>query len=384
MTAGNGASAMIRVAYVTSLLDKMGGAEKNLCDVVLNIDRKRFQPFVLAFVGGEVSRSLSEKGIPVEVNGVSKLLSGEAAAKGKKFMRFLRRNRMDVVVTYHHDADIWGGVFSRLAGVPVVISSRRDMGYQLERKHIHFYRYCQGLFSSFITVSHAVGRTVSERERIPGRKITVIHNGIDLNGVGCEDTDTAGLREKYGIARESFVIGTVGSFRPIKGQAYLADAARVIIERGHRIHVVMVGDDTTEYALEVKKRIARWGGEPYFTFTGEQKNVWPFLSLSDVFVLPSETEGFSNALVEAMACGKPVVAAETGGNPEIVRHGETGLLFAPRDVESLVRDVLQILTDESLRGALAGNARRAIEEGFTLDAMVRKHELLYETLLEKR
>ena len=135
-------------------------------------------PYVLAFKGGELTEELETRGINVQVNGVSKLISYNALKKGKDLYYFLKKVKIQVIVTYHHDADIWAGIIARLAGVLVVISSRRDMGYQLAKKHIWFYRIFSHLFSSFITVSEAVGLEISRREWIGQGRIKVIHNGL--------------------------------------------------------------------------------------------------------------------------------------------------------------------------------------------------------------
>lgn len=102
-------SKRIKILFINSLLNQMGGAEKNLYDIVHNIDRSKFFPYVLAFRGGELTTSLLRHGIPVETNGVSKLLTGYALKKGLELYRFLKREKIEVVVTYHHDSDIWGG-----------------------------------------------------------------------------------------------------------------------------------------------------------------------------------------------------------------------------------------------------------------------------------
>lgn len=377
---------LIKVLFVTSLLDKPGGAEKNLCDIVLGLDRKKFSPHVLVFQGGELSNDLAKKGIPVQVNSLTKILSLDAARKGWETARYLRRERFDVVVTYHHDADIWGAVVSKLAGVPVVISSRRDMGYLLEPKHVFFYKHCHGLFSAFVTVSEAVKREVERREGIPGEKIVVIRNGIDLTSYVGENSmqKTGIIREELGINNGKVVIGIVASFRPIKAQILMADTVRNLQALGKDVQVVFVGETETDYCRLVKERIAEFGLSSKFLFAGVRGDVPRLLPAFDIFALTSESEGFSNAILEAMAAGLPIVAPNCGGNPEAVENGVTGFLYPPGDAKALAGCLAILSDDHALRKKMGRSGRLKTEKCFKYDGMIQANEGLYITTLREK
>jgi L-malate glycosyltransferase len=364
---------IIRILFVTSLLANRGGAEKNFCDVILGLDRRTFSPSALVFQGGDLSDHLVRQGIPVHVNGISKLLSLHALREAFVTYRRMKEECTDVVVTYHHDADIWGAVVARLAGVPRVISSRRDMGYQLESKHVWFYRLFPFLFDGFITVSEAVKGEIQRRDWIRPEKIRVIHNGIPP-GIYDQGFNVSEIKKRLGIDPSKTVIGSVASFRPIKGQLYLVDAVKELVDRNKDLLVVFVGHDDNEYGRLVKERIKEAGLADHFMFLGERSDIPEILSVFDLFVLSSVHEGFSNAVVEAMAAGKPVVAPNSGGNPEAVEHGKTGFLYTPCDSRSLAEALHKIIIDIGLRKRMGDSGKEKIGKYFTHKTMIRKNE----------
>jgi glycosyltransferase involved in cell wall biosynthesis len=369
----------VKVLYVTSLLNRMGGAEKNLVDILLNINRKEFSPGVLALVGGELTDWLTEKGIKVEVNNLHKIISLDALKKGRLLYNFLKKEKIDVMVTYHHDADIWGGIIARLAGVPV-ISSRRDMGYQLETKHIWFYRLFNRIFSHFITVSDAVKNEIVKREWINPEKVVTIHNGLKIE-LYDQTKKKEKLTDELGLKHGKIVIGMVASFRPIKGQEFLVETVGILVEEFPDIQVVIVGYNDTEYFQKILTRIEALHLQDYFIFTGNRNDVQDILHLFDIFVISSLHEGFSNAIIEAMAAGKPVLAPDSGGNAEAVEDGETGLLFKPCDSSSLAKKLRELLENKISRIRMGNNGREAVEKKFLLEQMIAKNENLLQKVV---
>ncbi len=366
----------IKVLFITTLLDKMGGSERNLIDTVLNTDRTRFTPYVLAFRGGELVERLKAGGITVEENGITRIISVHAVRKGIDLYQFIKRVKIDIVVTYHHDADIWGSIVARLSGVPVVISSRRDMGYQLSRMHIWFYRVFSFLFDSFISVSDAVKKEIEGREWIRPEKVETVYNGLWVDKYS-QKYEIQDVKRRYGIDGPGIIIGMVASFRPVKGHIYLVEAVERIVRKFNNTRVLFVGYTDTDCFRTVKKRIDESGLSDYFIFTGQQQNVAEILSIMDIFVMSSINEGFSNAILEAMAAGKPVIAADSGGNPEAVLHGRTGFLFRPCDSQSLACAIERMIADDRLRQSMGVAGKWRVEQGFQFSMMMRNLERLY-------
>jgi glycosyltransferase involved in cell wall biosynthesis len=373
----------IRVLFIITLLDRMGGAEKNLCDIVLNLNREKFEPCVLAFKGGHCTETLAARGVPVQENGVGKLFSLSALRQVFALRRFLRQEKIDLVVTYHHDADIFGLLAAGTAGIPV-ISSRRDMGYQLEKKHILFYRWFGRFFSHFIAVSHAVKAVLIDREKIPAEKITVIHNGIALDAFPHPDPEKkARLTAELGLSPDKITIGMVASFRPVKGQEFLVEAIAHLPEWHEKIQVVIVGYKDTDYFKKVKLRIDALGLEKIFIFPGARDDIPEVLHLFDIFVISSRNEGFSNAIIEAMAAGLPVIAADSGGNREAVLNQKTGLLVSPCDSQALATALRQLLTDRDLSKIMGNEGKSRVAEEFSRERMIVANEVVYKQSYER-
>jgi glycosyltransferase involved in cell wall biosynthesis len=247
------------------------------------------------------------------------------------------------------------------------------MGYQLEGKHVWFYRLFPFLFDGFITVSNAVKREIQRRDWIRPEKIRVIHNGI-RPGIYDRSFDVQEIKQRLGIDPSKTVIGSVASFRPIKGQLYLVEAVKELVERHKDLLVVFVGHDDNDYGRLVRKRIQEAGLAGYFIFLGERLDIPEILSVFDVFVLSSVHEGFSNAIVEAMAAGKPVVAPDSGGNPEAVDHGKTGFLFTPCDTGSLAGALEKVIVDIALRNSMGEAGKEKIGKYFSRETMIRNNE----------
>jgi glycosyltransferase involved in cell wall biosynthesis len=309
------------------------------------------------------------------VNGLKKIVSKDAWTLGKRLYAFLKNEKVDVVVAYHHDAEIWGGIVSFLAGVPV-ISSRRDMGYQMEGKHIWFYRLFNRFFSRFITVSEAVKNEIVKREWIRPERVVTIHNGLQPE-IFDRLKKNRQLVDELGINQDKIVIGMVASFRPIKGQQYLVEAVAILVKEFPNIQVVIVGYNDTEYFNKVYGRIEELSLKEYFIFTGIREDIPDLLMLFDIFVLSSVNEGFSNAIIEAMAASKPVIAPDSGGNPEAVLHGETGYLFRPCDSLSLAERIRELLRSQTRRDSMGRKGRLAVEDKFRIEQMINKNEQIF-------
>jgi glycosyltransferase involved in cell wall biosynthesis len=365
-------SEKINILFIITLLERMGGAEKNLFDVVSNLDQEQFHSYVVAFKGGDVLNHLKAKGFNVYEYGITKLVSLLSLRKAWELRCFIKQTGIDIIVTYHHDADIWGHFVSLLAGGLPLISSRRDMGFQLTAKHIWFYRIFGRRFSKLITVSDAVKGEISRREWIAPDRMITIHNGLIPGHYKSSYRRTNEIRQELGLSAGDVIIGSVASFRPIKGQLYLVEAMKEVVAEFNNVRVVFVGYNDTEYFSQVDNRVQELSLGEHFIFTGARADIPDLLSAFDIFVISSVNEGFSNAIIEAMAAGKAVIAANSGGNPESIQDGTTGLLFPACDSHALAEKLRMLIRDQHMRAAMGKNGMAAVEKNFRLDAMVRK------------
>ncbi|MGH2498742.1 MAG: glycosyltransferase [Candidatus Limnocylindria bacterium] len=284
-----------------------------------------------------------------------------AATTALQMARLIRRRRYDIVHSYLFHAEVLGTVAARLARCPRTIISRRAV-YPWRRPGGFIWHFLETMTNVLADEVIANSRAVLEdarrtEHRLP-RRSTVIWNGVDVSCYRVADPRNIG----------SLRLVTVGALADRKGQEYVVDALRLIRDAGVEANLTIVGTGPNESLL--RRMVAERQLAENVVFAGLQVDPRPWLLDADLFVLPSRQEGFSNALLEAMASGLPAVATDVGGNAEAVVHGEGGLIVPPRDSEAIARAVVEL---DGRRGELAtmGRANRArVEALFSLEASV--------------
>jgi glycosyltransferase involved in cell wall biosynthesis len=195
---------------------------------------------------------------------------------------------------------------------------------------------------------------------------------------GPRATDAAGAAEGAGAGRGP-TLGTIGRLDPVKNQEALLEAFARLRQRHAGLQLVIVGDGPLRGHLQSRARSLGVAGD--VTFTGSRTDTPELLRSFDVFVLPSVNEGISNTILEAMACGVPVVASGVGGNPELVVDGACGSLYDPADPQTLQQAILPYLGDPALRERQGRAARERVVQNFSLHSMVGRYLALYDELL---
>jgi len=263
----------------------------------------------------------------------------------------------------------YAGLAGRLSGQPVIWHVRVA----------HRDRFLDSLLarlaSAVIVNSRAVGRRFSGAL---GDKIRCIYNGVDLARFSPRNP-SLGLPRSLELPEEGPVVVSVGRFVAFKGYRYLLEAARRVQDTMAGVHWLLVGDGELRSELEAQCRSL--GLESRVHFTGWREDVPDVLALCDLFVLPSLVEHFGRVLIEAMAMGKAVVATDAGGVPEIVIHGETGLLVPPAQPKDLAEAVVMLLEDAPRAHRLGMAGRRRVETTFSLPRHVEAVETLYREVL---
>jgi len=215
----------------------------------------------------------------------------------------------------------------------------------------------------------------TQRELGIAREIRVIPNFLDCSVH--RRLNVPELRQRFARDDEHVVIH-VSNFRRVKRVVAVVDAfARISREVPSRLLMVGDGPDMGEAV----QRARTLGVTDRVHFLGEQDQVLPLLSISDVFLLPSAQESFGLAALEAMACGVPVIASRVGGLPEVIDHGQTGFLHAPDDLEGMARSAILLLTDERLHHRITGAARQVVHERFCDEKIVPIYEAYYEEVI---
>ncbi len=303
-----------------------------------------------------------------------------------RLRRIFRQYRPHIVHTRN-----WGAVeaivAARLAGVPVVVHS--EHGYEvsnlrgLPHRQRIFRRLTYSAADMVFTVTRELRDYHARQAWMRPERISVIFNGVDTRRFSpCSETRVR-LRKEFGFADECLVVGSVGRLVPIKDYPTLLNAAEQLLHRGINLYVLLVGKGPLLESLQRQVQNSRLLSGRVL-FTGASDRVPELLNAMDVFVLPSLGEGMSNTLLEAMACGLPLVATRAGGNSEIVEDGESGWLYTPARVEELADRLEHLSTHVEIRSRLGQNAREQALRQFSLDAMLQRYRDLYLDLAARR
>lgn len=268
---------------------------------------------------------------------------------------------------------------SHPADVPAIVTTLHGTDITLlgsDRSYIETVSFCIRQSDGVTAVSESLKRD-TYRELGVTCEIRVIPNFLDC--ALHRRIDVPGLRERFAPA-DARILVHVSNFRPVKRVTAVVDIfARV--RRDVPSRLLMVGDGPD--AGEALRRARALGVEADVHFVGEQDQVLPLLSIADVFLLPSATESFGLAALEAMACEVPVVASRVGGVPEVIEDGRTGFLHDPDDLDGMASSAVRVLTDESLRRRLGGAARRVVHSKFCSEKVVPLYEAYYEEVLAR-
>jgi glycosyltransferase involved in cell wall biosynthesis len=210
---------------------------------------------------------------------------------------------------------------------------------------------------------------------VPERKMSVINNGIDIDSFNKTSPQAETFRKNHGIEKNDFVLGTIANFRKVKNYPFLMNAFRVLYQRNKRLKLICVGGGY--YLPDIKHMAQEYHLEKAVIFTGYSRHVAEYLSIMDLFVLCSLTEGFPNVLLQAMAMSLPVVSAHVGGCPEIIDHMKNGILYPSNSLEKFIGYIEMLATDTGFATKLGSNARRTVLGKFTLNKMVKKYTTFY-------
>jgi glycosyltransferase involved in cell wall biosynthesis len=372
---------MIRVAYFAPLLTT-GGTQRHLQQVLSLLDPSRFTAQVHTLrAGGDVETELRQAGVRVASLAVGgRLLSPRAIASMLLTARALRRDGIQVLHGYQWRPSLVGAMVGRIAGIPLVLASKRSLtGEQPQAQRA--WRVIGRRVDTIIVNADAL-RTEGEAQGMRGRW-ELIPSGVDVDrfaGVPGAPEAKAAL----GLDPQRAVVGTIGRLEERKGHDQFLRGAREMLKRanGMRPQILIVGDGPLRAQLTAQA--TELGMADSVRFTGAVTDVRLPLAAMDVFVLPSNAEGMSNALLEAMAARRPVVATAVGGTREVIDGNGSGTLVPPGDPQALAGAVMDLLADPARATRVGETGHRRVVERFSARAMVDRLESLYEVRLAAR
>jgi glycosyltransferase involved in cell wall biosynthesis len=363
----------LRLAYVIKSM-AIGGSQTHLLQVLRLLDRERFTPLFFCLTNeGTLLDELRQLDIPMFAPAPGRGFKGMGlAGRVAALTAELRRQRPDIVHNYLLRANLVGSISARLARVPVVLCSKRGCherrGYELVSAKVG------NFLADRVTVNAAAVRDfVHANEGCPLEKMVVIPSGVDTSRF--QPLPPADYKQRIGVPADRTVVGVVTRMRVRKGvDEFVRAIARLRYTRPD-VHGVIVGE--VDFDDELRSLVKSLGLLEHLSLLGRRADMPEVFAAFDVFVLCSHDEGMSNAILEAMAMEKPVVATDVGGTGEVVRHGHTGLLVPAKDPDALAQAIEEVLARPNRMREMGRLGRRIVVDEFSAESMVRQMQDLY-------
>jgi glycosyltransferase involved in cell wall biosynthesis len=379
-----------RILHVITRLDP-GGSTMNTLETVARLDPGRFE---VDLVSGLTSDPLAEATGFMARHGISCRYVRSLRRDINPFwdmcafialILIMRRGGYDIVHTHSSKAGILGRWAARLSGIKHVVHTPHG--------HVFYGYFLSWVTRFFVGLERAAARITDRLVALTSKGIeehlsfkvgirsqwVAIPSGIDLKKFFYVAEEGQRVRRSLGIARETLVFVSVARLEPVKGNVHLIEAMAEVVPLYPSASLVLVGDGSEREMLIRKARDLGIAGN--VVFAGAQRDVVPFLSAGDVFVLGSLNEGMGRAVVEAMACGLPSIVSNTGGLPELIEDGKEGFLAGPGESWSFALAMRKLANDKDLRKIMSDRARQKADMKFSIKTMVHSIETLYEGLV---
>lgn len=371
----------MKIFFLIDTLAGMGGTERHLLTLIAGLKDKgyTFQVFSLSPPGPPVEE-LKNLGVAVTSLPLGPIYTLPAISKGIKLWKWLRTGKPEILQTFHFKSDTFGVFWACLAGVKTIVSSRRDTGELKLGRHLWLNRIFNQRITHFLVPSRSVAESLQKREGIPQERVTLIYNGIDPEGIRfLSSGEKIRKRQELRIAEGCILIGSVANLRPEKGIEFLMKAVQKLWQEERNIILLLVGSGPLTEKL--KQDAGELGIKERVIFTGYRSDSRELIQIMDIFCLPSfRMEGFSNALIEAMVCKRPIVATAVGGNQEALGDGKDGILVKPGDSLAIAEALRTLLDNPDKATALAENAYQRVLQNFSYSGMLEQTVSLWQRL----
>ncbi len=373
----------------------VGGVENRLLALLPKLASKYDIQVCCIRARGALACEFEQAGIPVVLKYFKSRLHPVSLYQLASYMK---KQKIDIVHTHMYRPNISGALAAKLAGVPVIISQVHNVDHWDNRRQIFTDSLFCGFRDKVIAVSCAVKNDYIKNTGIRADKCAVIYNGIDMdkfqtlsaigreqNEVDAENSYRLKLRKKWGISPTDKVVGIIARLVPQKDHLTFINAAKLVYDSIKNVKFLIVGEEENQSGVIklIKKRANQLGIEKTLVFTGMQREITSVLSIMDVSALSSTKEGFSNVVVESMAAGVPMAATDAGGNAEAVTDGVTGFIVPKKAPKAMAGAIVKILQNDNMAASMSKASRKRAQM-FSLSAMCKKTDTLYQTLLAEK
>ena len=369
----------MKVLYVIDAFENPhAGTEGQLYQLVTELVRAGHEPHLLVF---RESEFLSEGRFPCAHSVLGVSASIRSPGTWRRLLAEARRFHAQgfrLAHVFFNDASVLCPPVFRLAGIRSIIS-RRDMGYWYTPFYLWTLRFTRHFVRCVITNSEAVKAVTVQKEWYKESQVRVVYNGYPMTNEGMANTSPE--PENWPVQETALTVCLVANIRPIKRIQDAIEALAMMPAADKPLHLVVIGGGQPDTLANLSEEL---GVSRRVHFLGSRQDVRECLALADIGLLSSESEGFSNAIVEYMLAGLPVVCTDTGGNPEAVMDCESGFLYPVGNVAELSRKLGMLAADEKLRLRLGEQAKLQARQRYCVEAMTAAHTEIYKSLMEER
>lgn len=369
---------MYKILYLTPSATLLG-ARKSLLLLLEQLNKNKFTPIVVCSKDGDLVRELENRKIKTEIlrfHGWRKLRNIKYIPSTViSLVKLIKKEKIELIHCNEFWLNPYGVISARITRIPCITHIRTS----LDIKKVKNYLLAHS--DKLITVSNETRRPIEKFPKIFKKTVT-IYNGVDT-GKFNPNIKSDEVRRELNIASDEIVVGVIGQLYPDKGQKTFIQAASIVLKKYPKTKFLIVGEAKKErYETQLRDVVDELGLQNEIIFTGKRNDIPQILSILDIFALPTLNEGFARVIIEAMACGKPVIATSVGGNSEAVINGITGFIIPMNSPYILAQKIMELTENESLRRKMGAMGRQRVVNNFSLEHYVGDIEKVYNEFLK--
>ncbi|MET0106812.1 MAG: TIGR03088 family PEP-CTERM/XrtA system glycosyltransferase [Sedimenticola sp.] len=371
------------IAHVIHRLD-FGGLENGLINLVNRIPQKEYRHAIICLTDyTEFSKRITNPNVSLYALHKDE---GKSLVIYYRLYKLFRNLNPDIVHTRNLSA-LEASVVAAFSGVKGRVHGEhgRD-SYDIDgtnRRYLLLRKACKPFINRFIPLSKDLEEWLETLVQVPRKKIRQIYNGVDSDKFFPVDFKPLSLPSEIATDDNAFILGTVGRIQEVKDQLTLVKAVALLVSNNKEyrkaVRLIIVGDGPM--MQELLDLVENLGIKEITWVTGSRNDIPELLQSMDLFVLPSKAEGISNTILEAMACGLPILATKVGGNEELVEQGDTGELVPPENPQAMMNAIEGYLLNKDQRLEHGKAGRQRVEKMFSMDSMVGSYLSVYNELI---
>jgi len=369
---------MIRVAYIIDTIESpTAGTEKQLLMLIKHLDRSKIQPFLCVLrISDWLENEFTDCGL-IDI-GFHSFGNPYSYLNMLKFSSWLRKQNIDIVQTHFTEGNKVGVLAAKLAGVNTIISTRRNQGYWHNRSEIFILKLINKWVTCFLANSENTRLWAANAEGVDPRRIRVIYNSLEIDRFfKASEIEQSVFRKELGFPCNAVIVGIVANLRPVKAIHHFIKASKIVSETSPEARFVIVGDGPEMGHLE--SLCSELGMKSLVRFLGKRTDIPEILGCIDIGVLSSESESFSNSIVEYMASGLAVVCTAVGGAREAIEDGVNGYVVDPGDI-LVMAERLNCIIEKRQYFNMGSAGREKAFQMFSHKDVFERYQKLYEEM----